>query len=144
MHLFCFRLLDGSGVAEFLNDLLGLPVIPDVVNVLEARQCASGNVLGLQYHPLDSPAVADGEIEEALLHLLHHTVCVDGPFQAVSDVHAEEFEAFHPLHYDSINVFRVILSLLSPEVHDQHLHFVHVEGEVIFWHHSARALTSSL
>ena len=40
------------------------------------------------------------EVEEALLLLclLHHTLCVDGPFQVVSDVHTEELEAFHLLH----------------------------------------------
>ena len=38
------------------------------------------------------------EFEEALLCHLHHTVCVGGPFQIVSDVYAEELEAFHLLH----------------------------------------------
>ena len=31
------------------------------------------------------------EVEEALLRLLHHAVCVDGPFQFVRNVYAEEF-----------------------------------------------------
>ena len=34
------------------------------------------------------------EVEETLLRHLHHTVCVGGPFQFVSDVYAEELEAF--------------------------------------------------
>ena len=38
------------------------------------------------------------EVEEVLLHILHHTVCVGGPFQFVSDVYAEELEAFNLLH----------------------------------------------
>ena len=32
------------------------------------------------------------EVEEALLCLLHHTVCVGGPFQIVRDVYAEELD----------------------------------------------------
>jgi hypothetical protein len=44
-----------------------------------------------------------------------------------------------------VDVDRSLLSLLFPEVHDQLLNFVKVEGEIIFpRHHSARALTSSL
>jgi hypothetical protein len=44
------------------------------------------------------------EVEEALVHLLHHTVCVDGPFQFICDVHAGELEAFHPLHCSPVDV----------------------------------------
>ena len=46
------------------------------------------------------------EFEEALLHLLHHTVCVGGPFQKVSDVYAKELEAFHLLHCGPVDVDR--------------------------------------
>jgi hypothetical protein len=53
------------------------------------------------------------EIEEVLLHLLHHTVCVGGPFQIVSDVYAEELAAFHLLHWGPFNVNRGMLSLVS-------------------------------
>jgi hypothetical protein len=81
------------------------------------------------------------EVEEALLHLLHHTVCVGGPFQVVSDVHAKELEAFHPLW--SMDMDGGLLTLLSPEVHDRLLLFVDIEGEVS-WHHSAKDLISSL
>jgi hypothetical protein len=41
------------------------------------------------------------EVEEALLHLLHHIVCVGGPFQIVSDVYAEELQNVHILHFTS-------------------------------------------
>ena len=40
------------------------------------------------------------EVEEALLHLLPHTVCVGGTFQIVSNIYSEELEAFHLLHCD--------------------------------------------
>jgi hypothetical protein len=47
MHLYCLRLLDGSGgeeavarVAEVFDDVLGLSVTPGAVDVLEGRQCA--------------------------------------------------------------------------------------------------------
>jgi hypothetical protein len=33
-------------LAEVLDDLLGLPVTPGVVDVLKGRQCAPGDVLG--------------------------------------------------------------------------------------------------
>ena len=56
------------------------------------------------------------EVEEELLHLFHHTVCVGGLFQIVSDVDAEELEAFHLLHCGSVDVDGGVLPLLSPEV----------------------------
>ena len=89
------------------------------VNVCEGARC--------QAEFLQPP-----EVEEALLPLLHHTVCVGGPFQIFSDVSAEELEAFHFLHCIPVNVDGGMLLFLSPEVHDQHLHFVDIEGEVIF------------
>ena len=49
-------------VAEVLDDLLGLPVTPGAVGVLEGRQCAPGDVLGRPHHPLESLAVADGAV----------------------------------------------------------------------------------
>ena len=55
---------------------------------------------------------------------------MDGPFQVVSDVHAKELEAFHPLH--SLSMDGCVLPLLSPKVHNQLLRFVDFEGEVIF------------
>ena len=33
-------------------------------------------------------------VEKALLHLLHPTACFGGPFHIISDVYAEEIEAF--------------------------------------------------
>ena len=57
------------------------------------------------------------EVEQALLHLLHHTVCVGGPFQIVSDVYAEEHEALnrnrvpcggHKLRFSGCQNFYVI------------------------------------
>jgi hypothetical protein len=50
----------------------------------------------------------------------------------VSDVHSEILEAFRPLHCGSINLDGGVLPLPSPEVHDQLLLFVDIEGEVIF------------
>ena len=72
------------------------------------------------------------EVEDVLLHLLRHTVCVGGPFQIVSDVYTEELEAFHLLHCVPVDVDGGVLTLLSPEVHDQLLHFVDIVGEGIF------------
>ena len=45
------------------------------------------------------------EVEEALLHLLYHTVCVRGPFQFVCDMYKKELKTFH-LHYCPVNVDR--------------------------------------
>ena len=59
------------------------------------------------------------EVEEALLSLLHHTVCVGGPFQFVSEVYL--------LHCGPVDVDRGVLPLLFPEVHDHLLCFVDVE-----------------
>jgi hypothetical protein len=53
-----------------------------------------------------------------------HTVCVDGSFQVVSNIHAKELVAFHPLHCAPVNVDGGVLSLLF-------LLFFDVEGEVI-------------
>lgn len=55
---------------------------------------------------------------------------MNGPFHVVSDVHAVECEAFHPLHYGPVD--GGVLSLLSPEVHVQLFCFVDFEEEVIF------------
>ena len=97
-------------VAEVL-DLFGLSVTPGAVDVLEARQQGPGDALGSSHHPLESPvdgAIAvpgsdtarqdalngpslevcedpRGQDELALLRILHHAVCVKGPFQVVSD-----------------------------------------------------------
>jgi hypothetical protein len=46
------------------------------------------------------------------------SVCVGGPFKIVSDVYAEELEAFYLLHCGSVDVDRGMLPLLFPEVHD--------------------------
>ena len=62
-----------------------------------------------------------------LLHLLHHTACVGGPFQFVSDVYAEDLEAVHLLHCDPIDVDRGVLPQLFPEIHDHLFSFVDVE-----------------
>ena len=64
--------------------------------------------------------------------LLHHIVCVNGPFKVVSDVHADQLEAFDPLLCGPIDVDGGVLSLRSPVVHDQLLRFVDFEGELIF------------
>ena len=97
---------------------------PGAVDVLEGRQGAPGDVLGRPHQPLESPAVAVAVPVgyRALLRLLHHTVCVDGSSQIVSDVYAEELEDFHR-HRSLVDVDGGVLPR-SPEVH--------VEGEVIF------------
>jgi hypothetical protein len=38
------------------------------------------------------------EVEEELWLVLHHRVCLNGPFQFVIDVQAKELEAFHPVY----------------------------------------------
>ena len=53
------------------------------------------------------------EVEEALLCLLHYTVCVGGPFQFVRDVYAEEIKTFHLLPCCSVNVDRCAPSAVS-------------------------------
>ena len=63
------------------------------------------------------------EVEEALLRLLQHTVCVVGSFQIVSDMYAKELEAFHLLHCGPFDVDKGVVPLLCPEVHDQLLCF---------------------
>ena len=65
------------------------------------------------------------EVEEALLHLLHHTVC--GPLQIVSEVYAEDAFTFATA---IPSMWMEVFSLCC--LHDQHLHVVDVEGEVIF------------
>ena len=47
---------------EVLDDLLGLPVTPDALDVLEGRQCAPGDGLGRPHHPLESLADVDGAV----------------------------------------------------------------------------------
>ena len=69
---------------------------------------------------------------QALLRLLHHAVCVGGPFQFVLDVYAKELITFHLLHYCPVDVDSGVLPLLFPEVHDHLLCFVDVECEIIF------------
>jgi hypothetical protein len=54
-----------------------------------------------------------------------HYLC--GPFQFVSDVYAEELEAFHLLCCGPINVDKGVLPLLFPDIHDQLVCFVDVE-----------------
>ena len=61
-----------------------------------------------------------------LLCLLHHTICVGGPFQFVSDMYAEELEAFHLLHCHPIDVDTGLLPLPFPEVHNLLFCFVDV------------------
>ena len=46
-------------------------------------------------------------------------------------MYAEELEALHLLHCDTVDVDRGVLPLLFPEVHDQLLYFVDIEREVI-------------
>ena len=58
------------------------------------------------------------------MRLLHHTVCVGGPFQVVSDIYTEELEAFHLLNCGPVDVDMGVLPLLFPEVHNQLLCFV--------------------
>ena len=67
------------------------------------------------------------EVEDAVLRLCHHTVCVGGPFQIFSDVYAKELEPFHLLHCGPVNVDRGFLPLLFPELHNQLLCFVDIE-----------------
>jgi hypothetical protein len=39
-------------MAEVLDDLIGLSVTPDAVDVLEGRQCAPDDALGRTHQPL--------------------------------------------------------------------------------------------
>ena len=69
---------------------------------------------------------------KTLVCLFFIPVCAVGPFEIVSDVYAEDVEAFHLLHCDPVNVDSGVLPLLFPEVHGLLLRFIDVEGEVIF------------
>ena len=53
------------------------------------------------------------EVEETLLRLVHHTVCVGGPFQINSYVYVKDIEAFHLLHCGLVDVNRGVLSMTS-------------------------------
>jgi hypothetical protein len=57
--------------------------------------------------------------EEALMRLLHYTVCVGGPFQIASGVYTDELEAFDLIHCGPEDVNRGVLPLLFPELHNQ-------------------------
>ena len=121
-------------VFDALDDLFGLPVKSGAVGVLGCRPCARGDALDIP-HARCAVAVPGGdlarqddlncasvkvceglrgqatflqppEVEEALLHLLHHTVCVGGPFQFVSDVYDGEFKTFYLLHCCAVDVDR--------------------------------------
>ena len=73
------------------------------------------------------------------MRFLHHTVYVGGPFQIVSDMYAEELEAFHLLHCRPVDVYRGMLSLVSG-VQEGAVHVPCVEdqrsgGVVSYLHH---------
>ena len=123
-------------MAEVLDDLLGPPVTPGVVDVLEGRQCTPSGPLGEPRHPLESPAAKPNFFS---LLWLNRRCCAF--FTTLSEwvdkfrfsvVYAAELKAFHLLHCGLYNVVGDVLSLLFPEVHDQYLRFVDVEGEVVF------------
>ena len=78
------------------------------------------------------------------MRLLHHTVCVGGPFQIISDVYTEELEAFHTLHCSPVDVDRGVLPLLSPKSMISSFILLTLRKRLFSWHHSTRALTSSL
>ena len=84
-------------------------VIQDAFNCASVKVCEG---LRGQAKFLQPP-----EVEEVLLHLLHHTACAGGPFQIVSDVYSEELEAFHLLICGPIDVDSGVLPLPSTEVH---------------------------
>ena len=73
------------------------------------------------------------------MRLLHHTVCVRAPFQIVSDMYAEELEAFQILHCD---VDRGLLPLLFTEVRDLLLNFVDIVFQSLSPCFEAPVLTS--
>ena len=54
----------------------------------DALNCAYVNIC--EGFRLQAKFAQPPEVEDALLRLLHHTVCVGGPFQVVCDVYAEE------------------------------------------------------
>jgi hypothetical protein len=130
--------------------------------------------LGRLHHPLESPEVAGSAVavpgsdtaqQDALncaavkvwvldvkpnffsllsLHLLHHTVCVGGPFQFVSDVYAKELEAFHILHCGPFDVDRGVLPLSFLKSTISSCVLLMLSERLFFWDHTPRALTSLL
>ena len=75
----------------------------------DALNCASVKVC--EGFKCQTKCILPPEDEEALLRLLHHTVCVSGPYQFVSDMYADELEAFHLLHCGPVNVDRRVLAV---------------------------------
>ncbi len=71
------------------------------------------------------------QVEEALMCLLQHCICVSGPCKILGDVNAEELKAVYPFHRCLIDGDGCVLSALSPEIHHQLLGLVDVEGEVV-------------
>jgi hypothetical protein len=93
----------------------------DVLNCKSVKVCE-----GFRCH---AKFLQPPEVEEALLQLLHHIVCVSGPFQFVIDVYTEKLEVFLLLHCGPVNVDRGVFPLLLPEVHDHLVCFVDVDVE---------------
>ena len=112
-------------VAEVLDDLIGRPVTPGAVNVLAGRQCDSGEPCSCR-----QIAVPGGDTaRQDALNDASVEVCGGLRGQAEFLVYAEELEVF-TLSTADLSVWMGACSLLSPEVHDQHLRS-DVEGEVI-------------
>ena len=134
-------------VVDVLDDLFGLPVtsgaVPPSGEPCGCRRCSCCTMRWYsqtgcsQWHIFVRVLGAKPNFF-SLLRLKRRccafftTLSVDGPFQFLRDVYAEELKTLHPLHYCPINVNRGLLPLLFAEVHNHLLYFVDVECEVIF------------
>ena len=91
----------------------------DVLNCASVKVCEGFRCQDKFLQPL--------EVEEALLRLLHLTVCLGEPFQFISDVYVEELKTSQLLNCCPIDVDRGVLPLLFPEFHVISFVFVDVE-----------------
>ena len=80
----------------------------------------------------------------AVLLFLHHNVVVARPFQVLSDVYAEELEAFDPLHFRPVDEDGVFSLLSCSQSMISSFVLVTFRERLCSWHQSARALTSFL
>ena len=105
----------------------------------EARAIAVPGSDGTGQDALD---VAAEEPFEDLACPLHDCLGVFGPNQFVVDVDTKEFEALNLLHYSPVDENGDVLGAYLSTIIS--LVLVTLRDRLLFWHHPARSLTSSL
>ncbi len=68
-----------------------------------------------------------------LMCLFQHCICVSRPCEILGNVNTEELKAVNPLHRCLVDGDSdgCVFSALSPEIHQQLLGLIDVEGEVV-------------